>query len=167
MKTVSVAKRYGDMGSLGNASNKFIRQFNFPFKYRNDEVVHCVDHDRIAQQKLSDFNDVCKKHCQGRGFSGWVQEGPAEEVLEFLKEVMGLVDDSDNKWTGFRVTGTVNRSNGFPVYSISLFAKNPKSATKVYSDDNAPNVEPWHRRRRTNVHLICDEYVEVNEPEKM
>ena len=52
-----------------------------------------------------------------------------------------LKADSEVKWSGFRVLGTVNPSNGYVVWSLGLFAKRRGSKTKVYSGERAPNVE--------------------------
>ena len=51
-----------------------------------------------------------------------------------------FADGTVGEWSGVRVTGSVNRSNGYPVFCIELFAKHPDSDTKVYSGQAAPNV---------------------------
>ena len=49
MFRVSIANRHGNMGSLGDASNKFIAQHNFPLEYEENEVLIQADHDRMCE----------------------------------------------------------------------------------------------------------------------
>lgn len=59
--------------------------------------------------------------------------------MSFVKDI--LKADPEVDWTGFRITGTVNRSSGYTVFTIEVFAKHPDSSTKVYSNSTAPNVD--------------------------
>jgi hypothetical protein len=61
-----------------------------------------------------------------------------QQVIDFLVDV--LKADKSVTWTGYRVLGTVNRSNGHPVWTLEIFAKDLKSDTEVYTGQDAPNV---------------------------
>jgi hypothetical protein len=133
--------RYGAMGSLGNASYMLIRQHQFPneFSPALDKMVGW-DHDRIIQQQYEHGSRCFKEHT-GTGDMGleyWIKGAAPEKVIAFLQDI--LKADPIVKWTGFRVLGTVNRSNGYPVWTLQLFAKHPQSKTVVYDGQNAPNV---------------------------
>lgn len=145
MIEISKAKLTGDMGSLGQASNKLIQQFNFPFRYEEDEQLIQADHDRMFEWDYTHTTETFKRHMAtgSMGLPCWVQQHATDDqVLELLKDLFKVNETyPDIEWTGFRITGTVNRSNGNPVYSLWLFAKRKGSKTKVYSGDNAPNVE--------------------------
>ncbi len=134
------------MGSLGNASYMLIRQHQFPDKYdeRRDVHVH-ADHDHIIQQGYERAQACFKKHLKTGegGLAEWVRRRSPEEVIAFINEFLTPHFGDRAKaavWTGFRVSGTVHRGNGFPVWSIELFAKHPETKTKVYDGENAPNV---------------------------
>ena len=155
MKKVKIGKaeayRWGGMSSTGNAANMIFRQFQFPAEYDADQdVLFQADTDRLLMADFDGFRATLEKHLgQGEGSIGELvraDDGDGrhimseEQVMEFLKEVLktdktfpGVV------WTGFRITGTVNRSNGFPVYHLFLFAN--RSETPVYSFEDAANVE--------------------------
>lgn len=51
-----------------------------------------------------------------------------------------LKADKTIAWSGYRVLGTVNRGNGYPVWTLEIFAKGPDSDTEVYTGQVAPNV---------------------------
>lgn len=148
MNQVSKAQpfEYDQMGSFGNASGMILRQYRFPDTYTNKEKIETADHDRIVSYFGHEHWGECiqkaKWHMKNSGFERWLQEGAPDGILSFLVDVLKL--DSNIKWTGFRILGTVNRSTGYPVYSLQVFAKDPKSKTKVYSNLNAPNVIQRH-----------------------
>ena len=130
------------MCSTGDASGMLLRQSKFPYAYRKDEEIWSADHDRIASWDHNHWVATIAKHKEKLGEFGlesWFQNGKAEDILAFLIDMMKA--EGKAKWTGFRILGTVNRSNGYPVYSLQLFAKNPKGKTTVYSSENAPNVK--------------------------
>ena len=134
-------KRMFAMGSLGDASGMLIRQFNFPDTYKEDEQLWNADHDRLLDQDYDHWKSTVedyKAKIGNRGLFTWLEHGKQADVLEFLVKV--LKADASVKWTGFRILGTVNRSNGYPVYSLEVFAKSPRSGTEVYSGESAPNV---------------------------
>lgn len=144
MIEVSKAKLIGDMGSLGKASNKLIRQFNFPFRHEENEKMAQADHDRMFQWDYEHTRAAFTRHMKTgeMGLPYWASQVGDEQVMALLKDLFKVEESySDVEWTGYRITGTVNRSNGNPVYSLWLFAKRKGSKTKVYSGDNAPNVE--------------------------
>lgn len=150
MKRVMTAEpnRYMAMGSTGDASGMLLRQWRFPDTYADKETVWSSDHDRIISWDYDHWGE-----CIGRvkaktgkfGLENWFQNGKPTHILAFIVDALKAnekgTEHENTKWTGFRVLGTVNRSNGYPVYSLQLFAKDSKSKTKVYSDANAPNVK--------------------------
>jgi hypothetical protein len=144
--TVSKAKLTGDMGSLGQASNKLIRQYQFPYEYElGVDILIEADHDRMLTWNYDAFRRICQKHIKtgGMGIGSWAKQATHEEVMSFLMELFEEICDPCHRevaWTGYRITGSVNRSNGNPVYHLWLFA-NDSGRTKVYTGNNAPNVE--------------------------
>ena len=144
MHTVSRAALHGDLGSLGRASNKLICQFNFPYEYDEDEQMLQADHDRMLQWDYNHARAAFQRHMKTGelGLQGWVPATDNQQVLALLKDLFKVNENHPGvKWTGYRITGTVNRSNGYPVFSLWLFAKNRGSETKVYSGSHAPNVQ--------------------------
>lgn len=144
MNQVTKADPYnpGRMGSLGDASGMLIRQYKFPFEYEFgiDKLVS-ADSDRISYWCGIDRTSECCKRRTGRGSMGigdWVRNAKIDDIVAFLTEMLDA--DSTVMWTGFRVLGTVNRSNGYPIFTLELFSKG-KTKTKVYSNENAPNVK--------------------------
>ncbi len=144
MPQVIIAELYDPyrLSSLGNAEYMLLRQENFPLDY--DEALGdkraSADHDRLLMWDHDHFRGVCKKHLNTGelGIGHWIRNASVPECLAFVKDA--LKADTKIEWTGFRVTGTVNRSNGYPVYTLELFHKGEKSETEVYSDEFAPNV---------------------------
>ncbi len=137
------AYRYGAMGSLGDASYMLLRQHQFPdmFDASLDQMTGW-DHDRIMQQQYEHGTRCFKEHI-GTGEMGleyWLKkkEATPEAVIAFLVDI--LKADRNIKWTGFRIVGSVHRGNGYPVWTLQLFAKHPESATVVYNTENAPNL---------------------------
>ena len=131
--------RWGEMGSFGKASGMLIRQFQFPDTYSviTDEFTSS-DHDRMLSWDYDHWSKTVeefKPKIDG-GLEHWFRNGKAEDVLAFLVKA----HKATGTWTGFRILGTVNRSNGYPVYTLEIFRKGPGSITRVYSGSNAPNV---------------------------
>lgn len=143
METVyrAQAYRFGAMGSLGDATYMLIRQYQFPHQYDpNQDKMVGWDHDRIMQQQ-HDHGRRCFTEHMGTGELGlesWVRRTAPDKVIAFLRDI--LQADQNVSWTGFRVLGTVHRGNGYPVWTLQLFAKHPNTRTKVFSTENAPNV---------------------------
>lgn len=151
MPTVWKAVLHGDMGSRGSASNKLIRQFKFPYEYDADEEMIQADHDRMLQWDHAHASAAFSRH-MGTGELGlaqWAKSAGNEQVLLLLKDLFKVDENHPGvEWTGYRITGTVNQSNGYPVYSLWLFAKKQGSETKVYSGSHAPNVEDGDSKGR-------------------
>jgi hypothetical protein len=164
MRKTMVATRYrtGCMESLGNAMYALIRQHDFPFEYdEKKDAYTSADHDRCFQWDYAHAKRCFKEHTGtgDMGFEQWVRNSHAEEVMAFLKDILKVADldakgvfghpVGDSGWTGFRILGTVHRGNGYPVWSLELFAKGKGSKTKVYgeTDFNPPNLEPGPKRR--------------------
>lgn len=144
MRQVSKATLPGDMGSLGRASNKLIKQFRFPFQYEEDEPLIQADHDRMVVGDYEHVMGAFKRHMDtgDRWLPAWAQKSTGKQVLALLEDLFKVDENYPGvKWTGYRITGTVNRSSGYPVYSLWLFAKRRGSKTKVYSGDRAPNTD--------------------------
>lgn len=131
---------YGRMGTFGKASNMLIKQYLFPDTYHQKDKILRADHDRCKQWDYEHATACIKKHTGWgeMGIGSWVEKSNHEKVFAFLKDI--LKADDKVTWTGYRVTGTVNRSNGYPVFTLELFSKDTKSDTKVYSGGKAPNV---------------------------
>jgi hypothetical protein len=149
--TVSKAEGYcsGAMSSTGLANNMFIRQFNFPDEYSVEDKLMEADSDRLLAWDYHGFRKTLFKFIgKGEGAIGsWVRggmdgviEATDNVVMAFIKEALKADEIHPGvQWTGWRVTGTVHRGNGFPIYTLSLFAN--CSGCVVYSDESAPNVE--------------------------
>ncbi len=138
------------LSSLGDAAYMLIRQEDFPLDYdewRGDKKT-CADHDRLLMWDYDHFRAACDKHMQTGecGICSWARKATKEAVFAFLKAA--LKADEAVEWTGFRITGTVNRWNGYPVYTLELFSKGKESNTKVYSGDFAPNVQTEESEER-------------------
>jgi hypothetical protein len=122
-------------------------QHQFPNTYdETRDALTGADSDRISGWDYEHARRCCKEHTNSgdQGIGYWAQRQPPEKVLVFLKDL--LKADPAKEWTGFRVLGTVHRSNGFVVWSLELFAKHPETDTPVYSGSCAPNVEQPARR---------------------
>lgn len=136
-----------DMGSFGKASYMLIRQFRFPDTYAEGEKHHYWDSDRCFSNDYDNTRRCFTQHT-GTGelnLENWLVRAKDQKVINFLVDV--LKADKSVAWTGYRVLGTVNRSNGYPVWTLEIFAKDPKSDTQVYSGQVAPNVltEPRYK----------------------
>lgn len=145
--------RWGAMGSLGNAAYMLLRQYRFPDTYdsKKGDWFASADSDRLREWDWDHAAAVSKKYVEGRqmNLESWFQQTRPGRVLSFLVEIMKANETGwqpegrTAKWTGFRVLGTVNRSNGYPVYSYQLFSRGPQSRTRVYTGPAAPNVKGW------------------------
>ena len=150
VRTVLVATPFKpmEMGSFGKAEYMLLRQHNFPYEYdeaKGDKHTH-ADSDRLSQW---DYRHTAKayerrRNLRGPGrMAGWALRSSPAEIMAFLIDVLKVAENYPGvKWTGFRILGTVNRSNGYPVYTYELFAKGEGSDTKTYSRSNAPNCHP-------------------------
>jgi len=128
----------GGLGSLDRGEYLLIRQHQFPDEYHADDVMTGADHDRCFQWDYDNARAACTNH-MGTGELGmerWVTTATPQAVIAFFQDIL---QTKEGGWTGFRLMGTVNRSNGYPVFTMALFRKvNPK--TKVYTGEDAPNV---------------------------
>jgi len=142
---------WGEMGSFGKASNMLMRQFNYPAEYDNKkDVLRSADSDRLLDWDYAGFRATLKKHLgHGEMSIGELIRATDSagnyimsdaDVFAFIKEALKTEEQNPGvEWTGYRVTGTVNRSNGYPIFTLSLFAN--LSGVEVYSGDFAPNVD--------------------------
>ena len=134
------------MGSLGRAAHMLIRQHNFPDTYADNEHLTGADSDRLAYNNYKQNEDCLQRHTGvpgDMGLASWAWRVTCKELLAFCVDALQLSSTySEVLWTGCRILGTVNRSNGHSVWTIEVFAKDPNGTTKVYStSDNAPNVQ--------------------------
>ena len=128
----------GTLGSFGNASYRLDRQQDFPHTYSELDELIGWDHDRIMQHNPS-ARAICDKYLKtGEMYiPTWVKDNLPENVIKFFAAMLQV---EDKEWTGFRLLTSINRSNGYPVFTLELFRKHPDSDTEVYSGVNAPNV---------------------------
>lgn len=143
MQTVYQAEAYRSnaMGSLGDASYMLIRQYQFPNDYDHEkDQMTGWDHDRIMHQQHEHGTRCFDQHTSTGelGLESWVRGAQPQQILDFLKDI--LKADSSVEWTGFRILGSVHRGNGYPVWSLALFAKHPDTKTEVFNTENAPNL---------------------------
>lgn len=137
------------MGSFDKTSYMLIRQYQFPdVYYRDMDILLSADDDRCFMWDYKYTRRCFTEHLgTGEGaLERWAMSATLEKIMAFLKDI--LKADEATNWTGFRIMGTVNRANGFPVWTFQLFAKHPETDTKVYSGLDAPNVEKsdyWYR----------------------
>ena len=139
MPRVFTARPYreGAIGSTGNACSMILNQYQFPDTYEIHEKLLVVDHDRLPGYG----EKVIKKHT-GRGDMGlgsWIMNTFPQQGLDLIKDLFGV--SQEDCWSGWRVLGSVHRGNGHAVWTLELFAKDPKSSTQVYSGLRAPNIE--------------------------
>jgi len=129
------------LGSLDRTAYMLLRQYCFPDIFNNQLDRHMIaDSDRIFSWDY-DHARRCFKQYTGTGELGlesWIRSVSDEKAMEFLKDI--LKADVRVQWTGYRVMGSVHQGNGYPVWTLELFAKHPDSGTEVYSGENAPNV---------------------------
>lgn len=127
------------LGSLGKEGLMFVRQWNFPNKHLKSEKVCGRWHDRLEYSHM--------KNCFGRhigittdsinsaGIVNWFRNTQKETIMEFIVELL----QPKIKPTGFRVIATIG-ANGHIFWLFQLFFKSSDSNTRVYSNDNAPNI---------------------------
>lgn len=134
--------RFGAMGGFGDAAYMLIRQYQFPVdEYEEGEELLGADHDRCVMWDPDHAHRCFAEHTGtgSLGFESWARNSDPKKILAFIKAI--LKADPNIEWTGFRVMGTVNRSNGFSVWTLELFAKSPISRTKVTSEDIPESLE--------------------------
>ncbi len=134
---------FGEMGSFGKAEYMLLRQHQFPDTYDDRDILITADHDRCFMWDHDHARKCCTRHLKTgeMAIGDWVMRSSEEKVTAFLKDILKADEQYPGVvWTGFLVLGTVNRSNGYPVFSLALFAKHPESETEVYSGPDAPNV---------------------------
>jgi hypothetical protein len=160
MTKVFQANLEGDMGSLGSASYKLLRQHNFPHEYdrEKDELIGW-DHDRIMDhigygrfQNIVKRYDPAKQYCVNSAASRMHYD----DVMKMLAELLEV--PTHKGWTGFRIMGTVNRSNGYPVYTIELFKNN--TGVKTYTGSNAPNVKGFSAKGSRRMGILGETWID-------
>lgn len=130
------------LGSSGNATRMLICQHDFPDTFLGRERLVSWDHDRAEDALgLSTRQEIFERHTGGGEleFRSWAQSATKGRIISFISEFLG--QDPRMRWTGCRVLGTTNPSNGHTVWTLELFRKSCSSKTLVYTGANAPNVE--------------------------
>lgn len=150
MRRVFIANPYSsmDMSSLGDGCHVLYRQVRFPLEYDPDvDLMLVADHDRLLSWDHKAFQQACQDFIgAGELMIGQWAIGAAEgRFLDFLAAI--LQADTSVAWTGGRVLGSVHLGNGYPVFTLELFAN--RSGVKVYTGQDAPNVKR-QKRRSTN-----------------
>ena len=146
-------ERFDGMSSTGDASGMYIRQYKFPDTFKDDEILLSADSDRCFQWDYDHADAACDRHMGtgDLGIASWVRKATPADVIAFFADILKAEEQYPGvKWTGFRLTGTVNRSNGGAVFHLALFAKKPRSGTKVYTGQKAPNVMTFPRSHCRN-----------------
>ena len=149
MNTITKAKPYrrGILHPTSTAQNVLIRQFNFP--------EHFSKEDGHISRKVSDIYHLDKfraERCfeqhlvaapRRMSIVDHLQELPDEKVLDFVKNFLQIdrLPPMKIEWNGYRITASVNQSNGKTEFEFELFAKHPESDTEVYTGSDAPNVK--------------------------
>lgn len=131
----------GALGSMGKASSMIVRQYQFPHEYQEYEKFAFADHDRCIQANYDKAMACIRKHTQSGnlGLESWFLKSSDEKILTFLIEFLDAKDGTN--WTGYRIRGTINQSDGGAIWSLELFAKAPGSSTAVYTGTkDVPNV---------------------------
>jgi len=119
------------------ANNMLIRQFEFPDIYEERDKFWNAYGDRLPYEQRKAAGD---RHLpKAKNYLNWLRDADPLAILAYLKDL--LKASNELVWTGFRVTGYVNRASGYEVYYYCLFAKHPESKTKTYSGDRAPNIQ--------------------------
>lgn len=171
-KCVDLAEpyRFGAMhySSPKPASGMLIAQYNYPLTYdKNLDHITSAYSDRAYSWDFEHCDKVAKEYETSGDWETFFRSVDPEVGLEFLVKFLKAentrMDYQDSSsplvvWTGWRVLGFVNRSNGFPLYLFSLFAKGEKSDTEVYSEERAPNVYPIVETQLTNYSYSLDPY---------
>lgn len=139
------AYREGALQSVGNAAQMYIRQFNFPGNDVDEkDMLLTRDHDHLLLHDIDRVETCIEEHTGNTDYylGGWVRSTTDEKIIGFLIDVLSA--DIHVNWTGYRILGSVG-GNGYPVWTLQLFAKHPESKTEVFTGPNAPNVLPGRR----------------------
>lgn len=137
-----------NMGSLGQASNMFIRQYKFPLKLTEMDTIVTFHSDRVHNLKpevvRNHFNLYmnCSLNSPEK-IEKWFRDNDPKFIKSFLVDLvtsLGVLKDlKESLVTGFRVLGSVSR--GHAVWTMQLFIKDPDSPElELYSSDDAPNI---------------------------
>ena len=123
---------WAKMGSFGDASHMLLRQYRFPVSdYEPDDVNMMWDDDRCLQADREHARACFNRHTGTNegGFGFWLKKASDEQVMEFIKDM--LKASANIIWTGYRITLTVHRGNGWDIHTLELFAKHPKSDVRL------------------------------------
>lgn len=80
------------------------------------------------------------------GLGDSIKEMSPCEALQFLVELLG--EDPAVGYTGYRILVTTHQAQGYPVWSLELFAKHPDSKTLVFDTENTPGLIKGSRYER-------------------
>lgn len=134
------------LASSGKADGMLIRQFRFPEAYDVRETFTSTRHDSMRFLDRERVDALLKKYRTSEVHLGtWARRQDDETLFALVKEVSKA--DPNVAWTGYRILGTI-QLNGYPFWTLELFAKLPGTSTPVYTGDVAPNVLPGKRDAR-------------------
>lgn len=125
------------------ASGMLIGQYNFPAVYdKVRDTITSAYSDRVYSWDYEHSNKIVEKYKAG-DIEKLIASSDDETILNYFVELLKLDKEEEPvTWTGWRVVGYVNQSNGFPVYRYDVFSKHTDSNTEVYTGHRAPNVYP-------------------------
>lgn len=150
-RIVDMAEPYDafKMGSDGSASCMYIRQSKFPHMYNTAEGDKTfTEYDDSLLRGDYAYNKSVMEEYYPRmkhDKTDWFRKEKISILMEFCEKI--LKADASIRWTGFRILGGVNKGNGYPYHIYQLFSKGENSTTKVYSGENAPNVQKVYNGR--------------------
>lgn len=151
---VTIATLMGNLGSLGQGTNKLILQSHFPLWYceqkyekgepenlEYDRLIH-ADDDRCRMWDYDHVQKVSMKYFGKPGFTEFsIRNMPESKIIPFLQEILKADEHHPGReWTGYRITGTVHRGNGYCILSLDLFSKGSETNTEVYSGEHPANT---------------------------
>ena len=146
MAMIPVAERYRENAFL--PSHKFVTrmlidQIDFPIREYNEGLDTRLEWTSTDLQKIhgkNHFDLCCNRHGVG-SIEKWPLNVHSEQVMAFLKDLLWV--PASVEWTGYRITGTTNPQNHEePIWIFELFAKHPRSATKVCSSGDVKLFNP-------------------------
>lgn len=134
--------RPGQLSSIGSAENMLIRQWNFPDIYQRQDTFLEAWSDRLIGRGGELATACFKRHTERESdqLEWWLRDSAVNDtqVMNFLADLF----KTKEKWTGYRITGSVNQGNGQTVWLFTLFRQHQDSKDPVYTGDQAPNVLP-------------------------
>ena len=135
-----------------------VAQYNFPYDFnREKDEISSADSDRCFMWDNEWSNKAPIIGTRQYGYEANLQTASGDDLIRLCQHMLGCgygCHEKDpekraaakaewmaKKFTGARVLCTVNRSNGYPVYSFEVF--NNVTKVKTYSGESrAENIDP-------------------------